>query len=560
MGDAAKRTLISAALLVLLSLAVLIVNIDTVAADPARWLVAAATAALAGVAAIDVVWWMNLRREAPLTVSQAALEALVIGVVFGAAQVGVAYLLNLDLQRGSVITFVSVVISTITIGVLVMLIGQSWQAEKAAMHEVLQDSQSLGSARAEAAEIVRGMQIALASDIDAALSPVRVTIEARLQEQERALAADDWPIVAAELREAATSTVRPLSRDLWASSSVVISAPSLRRILRTIVTEQPFQPLVLILIYWGASFAGTVTMLGGVRGVMALIIGTALIAGLLGGANILMRRLPEHHAAIFLGATLLLQVTGLLSFVIRAAWSTVPFTWIEFLLGCFGGVILILVTSGFGSVRTYRENMARVFRAGIDDELRVSVVTSQQIAQLARESARILHGSVQTRLMACAAAIDRAAQTHDIAAFNSAVHEARDALMPPSWSIALDSTVRQCVERTCALWSGLCVVRVSIDPDVAERRGLLARDVGRVVEEALNNAISHGDASLIDVLVAPRGVDVLVIAKDNGSGPGGGPQGLGSALFDSLCRTWRLEPGHRGSTLHAIVVDARIAE
>ena len=558
MGDAAKRTLISATLLVLLSLAVLIVNIDAVAADPTRWLLAAGLAALAGVVVVDVLWWVNLRHGAPLTVLQAVLEALVIGVIFGAAQVAAATLLDLDLQRGVVITFTSVIISTLTIGVLAILIGQTWQAEKAALREVLQEGQILGSARAEAAEIVRGMQVALASDIDAALSPVRVAIEARLREQERALATEDWPIVAAELREAAKSTVRPLSRDLWASSPVAIGGPSLRRILRTIVSEQPFQPLVLVLIYWSASFAGTVTMLGWARGVIALSIGTALIAFVLGGANVLMRRLPEHHLAIFLGATLLLQMTGLLSFVIRAAWSPIPFTWIEFLLGCIGGVILIFVTSGFGSVRTYREDMARVFRAGIDDELRVSVATSQQVAQLARELARILHGSVQTRLVACAAAIDRATQTHDIAAFNSAVHEARDALMPPSWSIELASTVRECLERTCALWSGLCEVKVSIDPDVAERRGLLARDVGRVVEEALNNAISHGDASLIDVLVAPSGVDVLVIAKDNGIGPGGGPQGLGSALFSSLCRTWQLEPGLQGSTLHAIVVDAGI--
>ena len=68
MGDAAKRTLISATLLVLLSLAVLIVNIDAVAADPTRWLLAAGLAALAGVVVVDVLWWVNLRHGAPLTV------------------------------------------------------------------------------------------------------------------------------------------------------------------------------------------------------------------------------------------------------------------------------------------------------------------------------------------------------------------------------------------------------------------------------------------------------------------------------------------------------------
>lgn len=95
----------------------------------------------------------------------------------------------------------------------------------------------------------------------------------------------------------------------------------------------------------------------------------------------------------------------------------------------------------------------------------------------------------------------------------------------------------------------LCSVRLQLDPAVADVLGELARDVCRVVEEALDNAITHGEAEEITVDV--RGIDdaIAIEVVDDGSGPSGNAPGLGSALFDSLCGEWSLSGDEGGCTL-----------
>lgn len=388
-------------------------------------------------------------------------------------------------------------------------------------------------------------------DIDAALSPTRIAIEKRLADQERVIAAEEWSDAAGELRMAASATVRPLSRKLWAYAPARVPTPGLGRILRTIVTEQPFQPTVLILIFWATTFGGTIAALGWVNGLAAILIGTVLIAGVLGGANVIMLHHQRHHAAIFIAATIALQVTGLLTFALRDVWDAVPYTWAEYTLSCIGGIALILVTSGFGSVRTYRSDLARTFRGGLEDELNQSIAASVHVSQLARESARVLHGSVQTRLVACAVAIEQASRTQDVQAFRAAMREAHNALVSPTFGVEETRGLAEQLEHTVALWSGLCEVQLYLNTDLRDIRGPVARDVCRVVEEAINNAITHGEASrvVININAADGAVDVSVL--DNGHGPGEDAPGLGSALFDSLCERWELTAMPHGSHLEA---------
>ena len=550
--DVAPRTaLINLGLFVLLAGAVLVVNIDDVAANPTTWLVVAAITAAVGLVAIDVFWWINVRVGTPLTPVQAALESLAVGLIFGVAQVITANVFALDLVRGLVLTINSVTISAGAFGVLAILIGQARRAEVARMQDLYEQGTTLAAARSETSGIIRGLHVALASDIDAALSPTRIAIEKRLADQERVISAEDWSDVAGELRMAASGTVRPLSRRLWAYAPARIPSPGLGRILRTIVTEQPFQPTVLILIYWATTFGGTIAALGWVNGLATILIGTVLIACVLGGANTIMRRHRQHHASIFITATITLQLTGLLTFPLRDAWGATPYTWAEYVASCIGGVALILVTSGFGSVRTYRSDLARTFRSDIDDELKESIAASVQVAQLARESARVLHGSVQTRLVACAVAIEQASRTEDVEAFRAAMREAHDALVPPVLGVEDTRGLGEQLERTVSLWSGLCEVQINLDATLRDVRGPLARDICRVVEEAINNAITHGEASQVVVNINAADGAVVVDVVDNGHGPGDDDPGLGSALFDSLCERWKLTAVPHGSHLQA---------
>lgn len=107
------------------------------------------------------------------------------------------------------------------------------------------------------------------------------------------------------------------------------------------------------------------------------------------------------------------------------------------------------------------------------------------------------------------------------------------------------------LEHTISLWSGLCAVRLTVAPDLVEMRGPRAHDVCRVVEEAINNAITHGEASEVGVTVEESGDAVIVDVSDDGVGPRDGDPGLGSTLLDSICDSWELTAETTGSRMYA---------
>ena len=306
-----------------------------------------------------------------------------------------------------------------------------------------------------------------------------------------------------------------------------------------------------------ANFANAIAVFGWLVGLALLASGVTAIFVITGIANAAMRKRPARHAVIFIIAALALQLGGLLSFPLREWAGIAPYTWAEYFVGVIVGLFVILLTSGVGSLRTYRDDVARTFQSDIDRERVESVAASRQVAQLARESARVLHGTVQTRLIACAVAIEHAADTSDVEAFQSALHEAHAVLTEPTRSGApTDLTLEEEVARKISLWAGLCAIDVTIAPHLCDVSGRLARDVGRVVEEGLSNAVRHGAASQIAVSVQPSDVGVDVVIEDDGTGPSNVTPGLGSALLDGVSDQWALTRGTTGARLQVNLRDA----
>ncbi len=554
MSAGARRALFGLVSYLLFLSYLLIAEIDAVGADEsAAWLLAAAISSGIGVLLLGLIWLLNSRLPGQRSTVVVVIESIVIGGALSVSYLVMAHVVGVSVARDPVLLIVSTCISVGFFGYLFAVVDRSRREERERRLLLLDEGIALADAREEVADIVQRMRLVLETDIDAALSPARVGITESLGARERELSRDEWTAIALQLRTTARETIRLVSRQLWSDASPELPSPTLGRILRTIVTQQPFQPVTLAMVYVVTSLAGSVTMLGWVVGVISQIAGILMILGVLGGANALMRRRPAHHAAIFVSAAVVLQLFGLLNFPVRAWLGATPYTWLEFLLGAVLGIGLILLTSGVGSLRTHRDSVARALQADIDRELLASIAASRQVAQLARESARILHGSVQTRLISCAVAIERAARTHDVDAFEEAMREARDALVPPTLGFDDPRSLREQVEHTVSLWQGLSTVRLVIDPRLEDLRGPVARDVARVVEEGITNAITHGDAATIDISLSLRDRQIIIEVIDDGFGPMGDLPGLGSALLDSVCQEWSLDAQDVGCRMSAVI-------
>ena len=559
MSAAAKGALASAALFAaLVAVALLIESPSITGGNVTSWLLAAAVPSLVVTVVSRVYTIMRVRRRGTHAQSLRVASVILVlyGLAFGLLFVGSIQWLELQSWLDPAM-IVMTTTTSITIGGLALVAFEnSWIAERERRIWLLEEAVAVTSMREDMVDINERLRAALNFDIDEALQPARVSIEERLVEQERVMSEDEWESIAAELRVAAQDTVRPLSRRLWANTAARMQPIRIGWVLRNVVTKQPFQPFVLSLLVL-TGLPDNITTYGWTVGLVLTAAAVATIYVVLGGANAGMRRWPQHHAPIFIGAVVVAMGFGLANFPLREAVG-IRYTWVEFGVGAVLGIVAILVTSSIGSIRTHRDDVARTFQAGIDRELVQSIAASRQSARLARESARILHGSVQTRLIACAIAIEQAAEFSDVEAFQAALHEAGEILRAPTRSYEqAETTVVDEVQRKVGLWAGLCSIDVAMSPEVAVMDGRLARDVGRVVEEGLSNAIRHGRAKVITVLVEPTESSaadgIVVVVEDNGSGPGDGERGLGSSMLDAVSERWELSALEPGSRLRAVL-------
>ena len=154
--------------------------------------------------------------------------------------------------------------------------------------------------------------------------------------------------------------------------------------------------------------------------------------------------------------------------------------------------------------------------------------------------------------------IDNSSKSGDETSLNLAMLEALSILQAPLPISESEVTLGAEVARKLALWHGLCVFELQIDPRLVDITNPEPREVGRIIEEGISNSIRHGGASKISVSVM-SGADSSVVVQidDNGSGiskPSQGKPGIGTAMFASTTGgSWSLSSLKQGARLLAVI-------
>ena len=199
-------------------------------------------------------------------------------------------------------------------------------------------------------------------------------------------------------------------------------------------------------------------------------------------------------------------------------------------------------TSSLGSWRQRQEGAQETFRELLHEEQIAALARTQVTADIARQAAHTLHGPVQARLAACAVAMEQATQAGDVDLYRRSLLEAQAILeaplFPPENVPAV--AIGEAVSRAGEPWAGLVGISTDLEPslaDVVDNDGC----VEKVVEEAITNAVRHGHAKNILVVVSGTPDRVEVQVHDDGSGHDSQGPGLGSRMFDRLsCQPWTL--------------------
>lgn len=230
------------------------------------------------------------------------------------------------------------------------------------------------------------------------------------------------------------------------------------------------------------------------------------------------------------------------------------------------GVVLICIVGGAIGAASRLGALNRSRQAAVAALRWESVQTDARLQDLQAWVADVLHGEVQSKLLAAAAQLDLAVDDDKARSLRSDPADVADAvgdeldiavseLASPGLAGRHDggeAGVRAGIKAVADAWDPILIVTIELsDDDARAIDGLSAVADGlvRAVREAAANAYRHGGASRLDVDVVVDPPWVTVVADDNGIGPSPRSQrrGLGLATIAGPAGHVRFGAGPTGA-------------
>lgn len=523
----------------------------TSAIDLLKWIVVSIAGSLGGILLFGLlVASIKLRRREEIVIGPVAVIAsgLLTGTAFGLAVIAAEHILGLPVREPLWIYLMSSAIIIGWLGIAISLVLDARTRIRNARARLVEEAVALELVRITTTNIVKEIRDQVTDSVESSLVDARTALERRIAQNEVSSPTSHWPQLSKALRSTASETVRPLSKELWAAASEPFQNSKPWSIIRFVVDHQPLRPLAVSVIFVVGSGSQIIQQEGTVGGFLTLLVSVLLISAMMGVANALMRKHPSQHAKIFLGATALLQVPVIVDFLISQSQSDATSSILEVTGTVVAGIIVIFVTSAFGALLKLNMDQISQVSADIDEEFIQASARNRALAEVLREAGSILHGTIQGRLLACAMSVEQAGQADDIDQMNAALERARVELEQPLPSLNRfrhSATLAEELERHAALWNGLCQVEIQVDPKVPALSETNISQCGQIVEEAISNAIRHGDARLISVGVKREDHDtglLRITVCDDGVGltPKDMHSGVGFTLITDLARSWSI--------------------
>jgi len=374
-------------------------------------------------------------------------------------------------------------------------------------------------------------EIALAT-VQMDLDRVRVMMEAR-----EAPPGD----VADALLVAARGGVRPTAHGMMDRPAAAQASVSLREVVTEEFHRAPL-PILVPAVAFALLIAPRALIARGT--VAAVVVPIIAVLGILIAFPIgrrLIRRstrlaLPITAAACAVPALFILAVTSI------GVTTNAP---VAVFLVATGVLFLLVVVAGMvATAEELGEEVLTELSRPIREAEIERIAADRARDMLLGEIGLHLHGTVQSGLIAASYGIQDALAVGDDEALEGAMAHAREVL--ERGVAGEQSTAGGGDFATLAgEWGDLLEVEWRLDPDDAPA---VAAAVP-VVRECLANAVIHGHAGHVVVVIRRAGDGAEIEVVDDGVGPQGGPAGGGASLLDRATGgNWRLDSGPTGGT------------
>jgi two-component sensor histidine kinase len=457
--------------------------------------------------------------------------------------------------------------------ILARVIGQNRKTAK----ELALAKTRLDFLQSTVAQQVADAQQQLQRDVEEKLSPVLESLTAEVEQLALSDTDDSKSAATGQLRAAALDLVRPLSHELYSADAEVQfeSTPNqlvgrsrvslwevLTRKMNTNVVFNPALPAILILAFFSASYYIVAGWMGVLEGCIAT---TAVLVAALAGLNRLTRgRQLNAVVVLLIGLVTSLLLAGLYLVIPEALNVGIQADYQAFLAV---GAALVLV----GTTVLFFLNDTRLFtlsrtKEANDENASLVARSRQEVWLRQKQIAKIVHGSVQSRLNAARIRLTQATTVTPelVESVLADIESARQELSRTPAESATD--IQGQLSELADFWRGVCTFTFATD--LSSQQSLAsdssaAQAVMEVVSEGVSNAVKHSHSQKVHLSITQASpVSVLVEIEHAMEEPSvaSTSSGLGTQILNQLTLTWSFTQDKGTALLQAEIPTARQAQ
>jgi signal transduction histidine kinase len=323
-------------------------------------------------------------------------------------------------------------------------------------------------------------------------------------------------------------------------NSIQVKAPIVR-LRTTISVKKLISPLSIYFAMAAVTTSGSVYF----AGITAIVIGTVVYLPFLALALIGKFLIPENWK---LNVWLALPVTVIAHLgagfpsllLIRVLDGPYPGVGRQFVIGIFGFIFLAMFIAASRAVESELESFKSEFRKANAEAALILGNLNQRIWVNRKNTAQLLHGSVQAALTAANLRLKQEIVTSEtVIKVREDISRAINSLTTANFS---DLDIEDSFEELIDLWDGVCNIEIQIMPTLLNQ---IKKDVtaasclNEFLKECVNNAIKHGDATEVDIkirFIAPTAIEIEVL--NNGRSWVDNKVGVGTKILDDVTTSW----------------------
>ena len=414
-------------------------------------------------------------------------------------------------------------------------------------------------------------------DVEEKISPVLESLAAEVENLSSATGEDSKAATTLQLRAAALDVVRPLSHQLYsaetdleigaspssesASSRVAFWEFFTRGMNVNVVFNAPF-PAILILAFFTSSYyigAGWAGVFGGCIATTGVVV----------AAFTLLHRLTRGRQ---LNAVVVVVLGVIVALLLSTLYVVIPQALSlgiqeDFLVFIGVGVTLVLVGTVFVTA-LYDNRLFAVNRTKeANDENAALVARSRQEVWIRQKQiAKIVHGSIQSRLNAARIRLTQAKiiTPELVETVLADLESARAELSALPTPVTTD--IKSQLSELANFWHGVCTVtysldnqaQISLDDDSTATQALL-----EVVSEGVSNSVKHSQAKQVQLTITQvlaTSVNLELVQEIRNPETKSFSSGLGTQILDQLTLNWSFKITNGTARLQAEIPVTRSAQ